>query len=207
MTNAVGSATGNAATLTVNAATLTLTANPTSLAFGSVTVGSNKSSSVTVSNTGNSSVTISSVGQAGAGISASGVSSGLVLGAGQTATLNVLFAPSGAGSVSGSVTVSSNATNSPLSIPVSGSGVQPVQHTVTLSWTASASTVTGYYVYRGTVSGGPYSKLNSSPNSATSYTDSTVQSGATYYYVVTAVDSSGAESSDSSQVTATIPTP
>jgi hypothetical protein len=207
VTNSVGSATGNAATLTVNAATLTLTANPTSLTFGSVTVGSNKTLSVAVSNTGNSSVTVSSVGQSGAGISASGVSSGLVLTAGQTATLNVLFAPSGASSVTGSVTVNSNATNSPLVIAVTGSAVQPVQHTVTLSWTASTSTVTGYYAYRATNSGGPYTKLNSSATASMSYADSTVQSGSTYYYVVTAVDSNGVESSNSNQVSGIVPTP
>jgi fibronectin type 3 domain-containing protein len=39
------------------------------------------------------------------------------------------------------------------------------------------------------------------------YSDSTVQSGKTYYYVTTAVDSSGAESSYSSQVQAVIPFP
>jgi fibronectin type 3 domain-containing protein len=37
------------------------------------------------------------------------------------------------------------------------------------------------------------------------YTDNTVQSGQTYYYWVTAVDSSGNESSFSSDTSATIP--
>jgi fibronectin type 3 domain-containing protein len=135
------------------------------------------------------------------------VSSGLILAPGQTATLNVTFAPSAAGSATGSIVVNSDATNSPLNIGLTGSGVQPVQHSTTLSWTASTSTVMGYNAYRGTVSGGPYTKLNASVNTSTTYTDSTVQSGQTYFYVVTAVDSSGVESSYSNQASGAIPTP
>jgi fibronectin type 3 domain-containing protein len=78
-------------------------------------------------------------------------------------------------------------------------------HSVTLNWTASTSTVSGYNVYRSTVSGGPYTKLNSTPIAATTYVDTTVQSGQTYYYVVTSVDSSGVESTDSSEVSAIVP--
>jgi len=37
------------------------------------------------------------------------------------------------------------------------------------------------------------------------YTDSTVQSATTYYYVTTAVDSSGSESANSNEVSASIP--
>jgi fibronectin type 3 domain-containing protein len=55
------------------------------------------------------------------------------------------------------------------------------------------------------VSGGPYSKINSSLVTTLSYTDSTVQSGTTYYYVTTAVDSSGDESVYSNEVSAPIP--
>jgi fibronectin type 3 domain-containing protein len=119
----------------------------------------------------------------------------------------VTFAPAAAGNATGNVTVSSNATNSPASIALSGSGVQPVQHSATLSWNASTSTVVGYHAYRGTISGGPYTKLTSSANVSTTFTDSTVQSGQTYYYVVTAIDSSGVESVNSNQVPSTIPTP
>lgn len=81
-------------------------------------------------------------------------------------------------------------------------------HSVSLSWTASTSTnVVGYNVYRGTTSNGPYTKVNSSPVSATAFTDNAVQSGVTYYYVATAVDSSGSESAYSNQAQAVIPTP
>jgi fibronectin type 3 domain-containing protein len=76
---------------------------------------------------------------------------------------------------------------------------------VTLTWTASTSTVSGYNVYRSTVSGGPYTKLTASPVAATTYVDSTVTASQTYYYVVTAVDSSGVESANSAEVSAVVP--
>jgi fibronectin type 3 domain-containing protein len=77
---------------------------------------------------------------------------------------------------------------------------------VVLSWTASASSgVTGYNVYRGTITSGPYTRLSSSLVSATQYADATVLSSQTYYYVVTAVDSSNAESTYSNPATAVIP--
>lgn len=86
-----------------------------------------------------------------------------------------------------------------------GSTPPPTQSSVALSWVASTSQVSGYYVYRGAVSGGPYQKLNSSYVSATSYVDNGVASGQTYYYVVTAVDSQGDESAYSNEASATIP--
>jgi hypothetical protein len=78
-------------------------------------------------------------------------------------------------------------------------------HSVTLSWTASSSAnVTGYKVYRGAVSGGPYA-LVSSIGAATTFVDSSVQSGQTYFYVVTAVDSNNNESAYSGQASASVP--
>src|ERR1035437_6446880 len=100
--------------------------------------------------------------------------------------MNVTFAPAGFGSVAGSVTIASNATNSPATIQLSGTGVA-VTHSVTLLWNPSTSVVTSYNVYRGTASGGPYGKL-ASLLLVTHYTDMSVQSGTTYFYVTTAVD-------------------
>jgi len=76
---------------------------------------------------------------------------------------------------------------------------------VTLSWTASTSTVSGYNVYRSTTSGSGYARINSGVVGSVTYSDTTVQNGSTYYYVTTAVDSSGDESSYSNQATAVIP--
>ncbi len=78
-------------------------------------------------------------------------------------------------------------------------------HSVALSWDASTSTVSGYNVYRSTLSGTGYTKINSSVIPALAYSDSTVQNGITYYYVSTAVDSSGNESVYSNETQAIIP--
>jgi hypothetical protein len=184
-----------------------LNASPATVSFGNVNTGSNSTRSVTLANSGSSDVTVSNVSVSGAGFDASGVPSGLILTPGQTAALAVQFAPASAGSVTGQVMLASNAPNSPLAITVSGTGVSSGSHSVRLSWNASSSSVVGYRTYRGTTSGGPYSSLNSSPNAAIQFTDSTVQGGRTYYYVVTAVDSNNTESVFSNQATAAIPTP
>jgi len=82
------------------------------------------------------------------------------------------------------------------------------QHSVALGWnTSTSSGVVGYNIYRGTVSGGPYTRINSALDSTPYDTDSSVQAGSTYYYVVTAVESSGAESTYSNQAQAAIPAP
>jgi hypothetical protein len=81
-------------------------------------------------------------------------------------------------------------------------------HAANLSWTASTTPNVTYNVYRATAATGPFTTpLNSSPITGTTYTDTTVQAGQTYYYVATAV-ANGIESADSSPpVPATIPSP
>jgi len=78
-------------------------------------------------------------------------------------------------------------------------------HTVGLAWVGSTSPVVGYNVYRSTVNGSSYVMINSGLVTTVSYTDSAVQSGTTYYYVTTAVDSNGLESAFSNQASAFIP--
>jgi fibronectin type 3 domain-containing protein len=91
---------------------------------------------------------------------------------------------------------------------VNGAGVPAPQHSVDLSWNASQSSgVIGYNIYRGDTTGGPYSRINTPLEASTSYTDAVVSGGATYYYVITAVDDNSQESGYSSQVKAVIPTP
>jgi hypothetical protein len=190
------------------AATQTLTANPTSLSFGTQTVNTSTSQTSTLTNAGNSTITISGLTTAGAGFSTSGVANGTILGPGQSATLTVTFDPTSAGAVSGAgVSVVSNAANSPTIVGLSGTGqAAATQHSVLLSWDASVSSgLSGYNVYRATLSGG-YSTtpLNTAPVTTLTYTDSTVTSGDQYFYVVTAVDGSEA-SSDSNEVSVSIP--
>jgi hypothetical protein len=184
---------------------LQLSASPTSLAFGSLTTGTTATQSVTISNTGNSTVSISQISESGTGFTTPGIALPLSLAAGQSTSFNVTFTPASTGNLAGSVTVVSTATNSPLVVALSGTGSAPVSHTVALSWTPSSSTYSGFNVYRGTTSGGPYAKVDTSMISATSYVDAGVSSGHTYYYVATELNSSGTESSYSSEVSATIP--
>ena len=60
-------------------------------------------------------------------------------------------------------------------------------------------------IYRSTVSGGPYTLIGSvaAGSAYPSYNDRTVVAGTTYFYVVTAVNASGAESGYSNQASAT----
>jgi fibronectin type 3 domain-containing protein len=180
--------------------------SPASLSFGNITTGSSSAAqSAIITNTGNSNVVISQISLSGAGYTMTGGSAPVTLTPLQTASLSVQFSPTAAGAVSGNVSIVSNATGSPATVPLTGTGVAPVQHSVALTWNASTSTVAGYNVYRGTVSGGPYAKINSSLVVVLDYTDSNVQSGTTYYYVTTAVNSSGNESVFSNEVSGTIP--
>ena len=89
----------------------------------------------------------------------------------------------------------------------SDSQTAPRPHSVDLKWKASVSRVAGYNVYRSETDRGPYIKLTSAPVRATNYTDRIVQSGHIYFYVVTAVDSKGKESTYSNQAKAPIPSP
>jgi fibronectin type 3 domain-containing protein len=119
--------------------------------------------------------------------------------------ISITFTPSLASTETASVTITDNASGSPQSVSLSGTG----SHDVILSWTASATSgVVGYNVYRGTTSGGEgTTPLNSTPVNGTTYADENVTAGATYYYVVTAVGSDGVQSAASGETEATVPTP
>jgi len=182
---------------------LSLSANPSALAFGNIAPGSSSKQSVTLTNTGNSSISLSKLTSTGSYFSVSGLVLPVTLAVGQSSGFSVTFAPTTTGTFSGSVAVTSTAANSPLSLPLSGTGA--ASHYVTLNWTPSVSSVSGYSVYRGTQKGGPYTKITSSLVSGSTYNDATVQSGSTYYYVVTAISSSGVQSVFSTETSATIP--
>jgi len=182
-----------------------LTVAPASLSFGSITTGTSTTQSVTVTNSGNASVTLSQISESGAGFSATGFTVPLTLAAGQSTSFNVTFDPASAGNLSGSVTVTSNAANSPEIIALTGTGTAPASYTVDLSWTPSSSSYSGFNIYRGTQSGGPYSKINASLIATPSYTDTNCSSTGTYYYVATEVDTGGVESNYSSPASAIVP--
>jgi hypothetical protein len=182
----------------------TLAVSPTNLSFGNVVVGSSSTlnGSLTASGT---SVTVTSASLNNSEFVLSGFSPGTIA-AGQSISFTVTFTPQASGVTSASLSFASNASNSPAVQSMTGTGTAPTQHTVNLAWTASADAV-GYNIYRGTVSGGPYTMINTSLDGTTAYTDSTVVSGQTYYYVATAVDSESQESGYSNQAQAVVPTP
>ena len=187
------------------AATYTLAVSPTSLGFGNVTTGTSSAmQTVAISNTGNSKVGISQI-NVSAGYTVTGGSTPVTVSPSQTLTLNAQFSPTVAGSATGTISIVSNASGSPEAVSLSGAGVTSVQHSVALAWNASTSSVSGYNVYRSTVSGGSYTKINSSLVAVLDYSDANVLGGSTYYYVMTAVDAAGNESVYSNQASASIP--
>ncbi|MCJ7778690.1 MAG: hypothetical protein MUP16_10290, partial [Sedimentisphaerales bacterium] len=74
---------------------------------------------------------------------------------------------------------------------------------VLLDWNInSEGDLAGYNIYRSITSGSGYAKINTSLRTSSDYNDTSVTNGTTYYYVVTAVDTSSNESGYSSQVSA-----
>jgi hypothetical protein len=99
------------------------------VAFGNVIVGKSQTVPVTVTNTGGVSVTISAAATTGTGFSFTGPGLPVALSAGQSATFNAIFSPASSGSKSGNLTITSNANNSTLAVPLSGVGVTQGQIT------------------------------------------------------------------------------
>jgi hypothetical protein len=99
---------------------------PVSVGFGSVSVGLSNTQTVTISNPGNASLSVTQSLLAGTGMSMSGLSLPLTVLAGKSASFTVAFAPKAAGSITGSLTLVSNAPNSPLAVAVTGTGVTSV---------------------------------------------------------------------------------
>ncbi|HEX4605686.1 MAG TPA: choice-of-anchor D domain-containing protein, partial [Candidatus Angelobacter sp.] len=184
----------------------TLTVNPQSLAFGSVLIGSSTNQTITLSNASSVAVTISKIAATGTGFSQSGPALPLTLSPGQTAALTATFAPQTAGAASGSLQITSNASNASVSVALSGAGAT-IQHSVDVAWDASTPAASGYNVYRATQSAGPFTKLNAAPITVLIFTDNTVSSGVTYFYTVTSVAADGSESGASAPVTAAVSNP
>jgi hypothetical protein len=180
-----------------------LLVTPVSQGFGSVPVGSSKSLLTTLT-ASNANVTISSGELSDPEFTLGGTSFPLTLAAGQSITLPVTFTPQSTGNASGSLSLATNTSAATVTQPLVGMGGAAMQHSVELSWDGSAA---GYLVYRGSKTGGPYAKLTASAGVSTSFNDTAVQAGTSYFYVTTSVDDGGTESDFSNEVKATIPTP
>jgi hypothetical protein len=101
-------------------------------------------------------------------------------------------------STSSSNSADTGAGNSPAAAPTNLAATAGNQQ-ASLTWTASSG-ATSYYVKRGTASGGPYTTVGTP--AGTTYADTKLTNGTAYYYVVTAVSTTG-ESGNSNQASAT----
>ena len=91
----------------------------------------------------------------------------------------------------------------PTTAPAAPTGLKVLTDSskVNLSWSANTETdVAGYNIYRSATSGGPYTQLTGSRVTGTSYTDTTVTNGKTYYYMIRAGNTSGLSSGNSNEV-------
>jgi Abnormal spindle-like microcephaly-assoc'd, ASPM-SPD-2-Hydin len=122
-------------------AAATLTPNPASMTFTSVTTGQSQSQTQVLKNTGGTSLTISQATATGTGFSISGITTPLTLTAGQSTSFSVTFAPQTSGTFSGSIAVTSNASNPNVSIGLSGTASAPTQSTLTVTSTVPVGSV------------------------------------------------------------------
>ena len=112
---------------------------------------------------------------------------------------NSVIVPAGATSTMFTATAGNVSSNQSATVTATA------QNSVLLNWAASVSqNLTNYNVYRGVTSGGPYGVVTRL-GLVTTYTDSNVQNGQTYFYVTTAVDNAGAESAYSNEASAILP--
>lgn len=185
-------------------------AYPSTLNFGAVPLGIPYAENVVLYNTGNTTVTVFSPSISGAGFTISNAGYPFTLPVNGTLAFTVFFTPLTAGTSTGTLTFNTNATIQPTAT-LTGTGVFVTPHTATLSWCPSSSQVIGYNVYRSTTSGSGYQLLSFVASTASTcstpitFVDSNVISGQTYYWVVTAVNAGGTESTYSNEASATIP--
>ena len=192
--------------LQLNVAAAGLSINATSVAFGTVPVNTAVTQSVAVTASGPLPFAVTAATVQGAGFSISGATFPLALTNGQSATIDVTFDPTAAGASTGQlIIVSTSLTGGEAVVSLSGTG-ELVE--VNLSWDAPASSpdpVAGYNVYRAPGGGTSYQLLSSVSNSQLAYTDTGVQAGLTYNYIVESVDTSGVTSAPSNMASVTLP--
>lgn len=193
--------------ISMSAGTPGLTLGSATLSFGNVNLNSPATQSVLLTSSGTAPLTISSDNVTGSGFSISGLSFPLTLNPGATATLNVQFDPTTAGSAAGAATVTTNASPATASIALNGTG-QATSYQVDLSWDppgSSTDPAVGYNVYRAVSGSSSYQLLNSAAVGTTSYSDTTVAGGTSYVYYVKSVDSAGNLSGASNSFSIAIP--
>lgn len=173
--------------------------------FGKVQTGDTSSFNVLLKNTGDRTLKITADSVQGSEFSIGTFPLPLKLTPGETAQLPVIFTPTSVGRVTGNITLTNTGEDSELEVKIAGTGFDQSSHSVALSWVPGDQNWVGFNIYRSTVDGGPYTKLNSSLDPEASFTDTTVEGGMTYYYCATEVNAQGEESAYSNIAQATIP--
>jgi hypothetical protein len=134
-----------------NPGSASLSASPSSVSFGNENVGSTSSSqSVTVSNSGTAAASMSSIGVTGPFGESNNC--GTSLAAGASCTVSVNFAPTAAGSATGTLSVNSSAPGSPLTVALSGTGTSS-NTDLALNMPVTASSYTQVYAPSNAVDG------------------------------------------------------
>jgi hypothetical protein len=178
-----------------------LTLTPTKLTFSEQTVGTTSAQqSALLVNNGNSAVTITNI--IGGGNFAETNTCGsdfptvpVTLNVGQSCTIYVSFTPTGAGAVTGSVTITSNATTSSLSLSLSGTGVS--QFTLSANSRSTVATI-GTKSVNFTISASAPSSFQSgialscSGSASCSFSPSSVLGGGSSTLTVTGLSSTSA---------------
>jgi endoglucanase Acf2 len=198
-----------------NGAAPSASLSASSLAFGNQNVGTTSAAkTLTLTNNGPGALTISSVTVTGDFSQTNNC--GASLAANANCAINVTFKPTAAGARTGTLTVSDNASNSPQTAALSGTGVTqgpaaPTNLTATaisssqinLSWTASATAGVTYNIYRSTSSGFAISAATriATGVSGTTFSNTGLSASTTFFYLVTAANANG-ESASSNQASA-----
>jgi Abnormal spindle-like microcephaly-assoc'd, ASPM-SPD-2-Hydin len=179
---------------------------PSTLDFGSVKVGSSVKLPATLSAL-YAPLTISSAQSSSSEFSLRSPALPITIAAGQSVTATLKFTPNASGTATAKLIFYSNAWDSTKAEGLTGVGVAAAAHSTDLAWNPDKDPVIGYNVYRGGKTGGPYARINSVLDASTNYTDSNVSAGATYFYVVTAVNAQNQESGFSNEAKVVVPSP
>jgi len=131
-----------------------LSASPSSLTFASQALNTTSAAQpVTVTNTGTAAASLASVGITGDYGQSNNCGTSLAVGA--SCTVSVTFTPTASGTRAGSLTINSNAANSPATIALSGAGASSSPTNLALNAAVSASSSTQVYVPANAVDGNP----------------------------------------------------
>jgi hypothetical protein len=139
-----------------------LSPNPAGLAFAGTLVGSSSAAqTVTVTNTGTTTATVSGVSASG-DFSQSNTCASLAVGA--SCAVTVRFTPTTSGTRTGAVSITSNANNSPTTVPLSGTGIDTNTNLARARTTTASSQVNGSFVPAMATDGDPNTYWESANN-------------------------------------------